>query len=525
MLSLVTLTPISNAEKLEQISMSETETTCFKAALKEGISDPIDEVYELKDLLGNAFYAQIGDEDGFMVFDPVAGNFIEKSSELESPYDFNGNHDYYYFGPMNYYERIGDEFYSILDETYVGLEYVSALQEIFDEQLLTFRTTQSQTAYEDYCKAASKTVAPLSIDVDNKTYINNYQYIRDAIHPDNNNNSCGYVAGSMILYYWDRTMHEGTVRPQYLDANGNLNKISAIDPEHNLKDKLVELAGGEASSWGLPVRDALLDYCREYGIGASSSYYFGKIGLDNELANDRPAIIFGSLPDEGGDRGLIMHAVVAYGVQHEWWGGYYIVNYGWGDDTAEVSLGFGFVGSVCLFQLSDDYKKTYSVVPTDYDYPDTYCSTPTDKTVTTASGLTFDTTRLRTGFIQGEYVTMCPRKEGYGTAYIDYYFTNPVTSIDVDLSYWSDDERYYTADNPEARIEYYRLCENTPIEALNLLTAGLPTDRTNQKTYHIDFPGGTRHIRFYTHFNNMIGYTDRNKGRISIGPMNISTYW
>lgn len=220
-----------------------------------------------------------------------------------------------------------------------------------------------------------------------------------------------------------------------------------------------------------------------------------------------------------------MHAVVAYGVQHEWWGGYYIVNYGWGDDTAEVSLGFGFVGSVCLFQLSDDYKKTYSVVPTDYDYPDAYCSTPTDKTVTTASGLTFDTTRLRTGFIQNEYVTMCPRKEGYGTAYIDYYFTNPVTSIDVNLSYWSDDERYYAADYPEARIEYYRLCENTPIEALNLLTAELPTDRTNQKTYHIDFPGGTRHIRFYTHFNNMTGYTDRNKGRISIGDMIVSTYW
>jgi hypothetical protein len=76
---------------------------------------------------------------------------------------------------------------------------------------------------------------------------------------------------------------------------------------------------------------------------------------------------------------------------------------------------------------------------------------------------------------------MCPRKEGYGTAYIGYYFTNPVTTIDVDLSYWSDDERYYKADNPETRIEYYRLCENTPIEALNLLTADLFTENDKSK--------------------------------------------
>lgn len=460
-----------------------------------------------------------------MVFDPVVNNFIEKSSEFVSPYDFSdvGNHDYYYFGPMNYYERIGNCFYSLLDKTYVDLDYVYALQDIFDDELNTFRSSQSVEAYKDYCKSISITTT--SIDVDDKTYINNYQYIRDAIHPKNNNDSCGYVAGSLILYYWDKTMHKGTVQPQYLDENGNLNMTKSIDPEHNLKDKLVELAGGEPSSWGLTVRDALLDYCKEYGIGASSAYYFGKIGLDNELANDRPAIIFGALPNESSGSGFISHAVVAYGIEHEWWGGYYIVNYGWDSNTAEVSLGFGFVGSVCLFQLSDDYAKTYTVVPTDYGYPDAYSSVPTNKTIISASGLTFDTTRLRTGYIHNEYITMSPRKEGYGTAYIDYYFKNPVTSIDVDLSYWSDDEKYYASDEPKASILYYRLCEDTPIEVFDLLTADLPTDRTNQKTYRLDFPGGTRHIRFYTHFNYMTGKTDRNKGRICIGPMSISTYW
>lgn len=523
LLSLTTATPVAQITQNE--TLSKTRSICYNAALKEGISNPDNDVHELKDLSGNTFYAQLGEDEGFMVFDPVVNNFIEKSSQFDSPYNFSEDHDYYYFGPMNYYERVGNEFYSLLDNTFVDLEYASALQSIFDEQLMTFRSAQSQKAYTDYCDTISKGITPLSYEVGNKTYIDNYQYIRNSKHPSNLDGSCGYVAASLILYYWDRTMHEGTVRPQYLDSNGQMiDTKDTKDPVHNLKDKLVELAGGEASSWGLPVRDALIAYCNEYGISASSTYYIGKFGLDSELRNDRPAIIFGALPDENNNNGLINHAVVAYGIQHEWWGGYYIVNYGWNNKTAEVSLGFGFVGSVCLFNLQG-YDKTYTIQPSNYGFPDAYCSTATSKTVTTNNGFTFETTRLRTGYIQKEYITLSPRKEGYGTAYLDYYFTNPVNSIDVDLSYWSDDERYYLEDNPEAFIYYYRLCQPMPLVALDLLTANLPTDRTNQRTYHIDFPGGTRHFRFYTYFENMTGYTDRNKGRISIGPMNISTYW
>ncbi len=170
LLSIVSLAPISNVENLEQSQMSETKAICYKAALKEGISDPINEVYELKDLSGNTFYAQIGDEDGFMVFDPVVINFIEKSNELESPYDFSGNHDYYYFGPMNYYERIGDDFYSILDETYVDLEYVSALQDIFDEQLVTFRSAQLSEDIKDYTNKNFGTILLVSISKLRRVY-------------------------------------------------------------------------------------------------------------------------------------------------------------------------------------------------------------------------------------------------------------------------------------------------------------------------------------------------------------------
>lgn len=287
-----------NEVKSELYTIS--KQNCAVIADNEGMKDPIDSIYELKDLEGNIFYAQIGEENGFMVYDPITQNCIEKSASLKSPYDFTLNKDYYYFGPMNYYERINNTFYSLMIEgEQFSLEYAYELQKIFSEQLSTFRNAQSEISYENYLKRGIKGATPYSISNGNKTYINNYQYIRDAKHPTNYDGSCGFVAASIILNYWDKTMHKGTVLPQFLDTNGDLNDTSAYDPNTNLKDKLVELNGGKGNedSWGKVVRDSMISYCEYANLAASSAYYFGKIGLDNELSNNRPAIIFGALPD------------------------------------------------------------------------------------------------------------------------------------------------------------------------------------------------------------------------------------
>ena len=158
------------------------------------------------------------------------------------------------------------------------------------------------------------------------------------------------------------------------------------------------------------------------------------------------------------------------------------------------------------------------ITPEMYGFPEGYCSTAETKLVE-ADGADFYTTRLRTGFIEDEYINLCPRKEGYGTAYLEYDFFEPISKIDINLSFWSDDERYYVADDPEARIEYWDEDSNSWVECLDLLEANLPTDRNNQKTYTIEFEEPVLSFRIYTHFNNMTGYTDRNKGRISIGDM------
>ena len=365
-----------DGEYVEGLTYEQIETVCKCAAEKEGVYNPSDNLIKIKDLADNEFYVQIGKENGMLVYDPISFDFIEKSVSFICPYDIYSNEEYYYFGPMNYYVKDGNSFRSLLSDEVIIKQDAYILQEVFSQQLLEFRNAHSPAALEKYLE---KNNLRRSVNVDNKTYINNYQFVRNCVHPENDDDSCGFVAASIVLNYWENTMHRGTILPQYLDNSHNLNTESGVN--RNIKDRLVQLAGGNTSSWGLTIRDALINYCSEANVSASSQYYIGKIGLDNELSNDRPAIIFGALPQYPNSN-LINHAVVAYGVQNEWWGGYYIVNYGWDDSSVEVSLGFGFVGSVTLFQLDENFYKTECTVhPSDYGFSNNYCPIETNATI------------------------------------------------------------------------------------------------------------------------------------------------
>ena len=160
------------------------------------------------------------------------------------------------------------------------------------------------------------------------------------------------------------------------------------------------------------------------------------------------------------------------------------------------------------------------ITPEMYDFPENYCSLEESKAVET-NEISFNTKRLRTGYIEDEYVVLCPRKEGYGTAYLEYDFNKSVRAIDIDLSFWSVDERYYRSDYPEARIEYWDEKSNTWVESLDLLKSNLPTDRYKQNKYSIIFDKPVKSFRIYSHFKYMTGYTDRNKGRIAIGNLDV----
>ncbi|MEG2640603.1 MAG: hypothetical protein RSA18_03765 [Bacilli bacterium] len=215
---------------------------CQITAVEHGIENPEEDQYTIKDLDGNVFVIQTGEKAGFMVYDPIADAFIEKSSTLKCPYVFEAAYDNYYLGPMKYYSRVKDTFYSLgFQGDDLNLLQATEMQEIFRDQLADFREMTSKENYQAYIAKQNANGKPIKgkIKIGNKTYIDNYEYIRDTNHPHNHDGSCGFVAASIVLNYWDKTVHSGTVLPQYLDPNGELNSTIFSSPSTNLKDKIV----------------------------------------------------------------------------------------------------------------------------------------------------------------------------------------------------------------------------------------------------------------------------------------------
>ena len=124
----------------------------------------------------------------------------------------------------------------------------------------------------------------------------------------------------------------------------------------------------------------------------------------------------------------------------------------------------------------------------------------------------FTTTRLRTGYIEEQYVNLSPNRDGAGEAYLEYQFDKPIYEIDVNLSFWSASEFYKTGDTAYLQ---YKDSNGEWVTLLDLLNCGLPTDRTNQKYFELEILEGTYEIRF---ISNVLDHTStRNKGRICIG--------
>lgn len=236
---------------------------CNRAIARLGVENPDEKTYIVEDLSGNRFYIQRGHDGGFAVYDPISNEFLERSSEMVVPFDFDRDSNYLYLGPFNYYEKIGNEYYSIFDDCFVTEDYVYSVQEMFDSQIESLRSSSIQSFASVSAENSQS----------NRFYIDNYEFVRDAIHPENIDD-CGYVAASIVLNYWHNTMYSETILPQYLDENGNLNDTGSIyDPDTNLKDRLLEFNGGTRGSWGATIKSALAAYCKMAGLKYETHWY------------------------------------------------------------------------------------------------------------------------------------------------------------------------------------------------------------------------------------------------------------
>lgn len=170
-------------------------------------------------------------------------------------------------------------------------------------------------------------------------------------------------------------------------------------------------------------------------------------------------------------------------------------------------------------------NQIYNVItPKDYGFPESYgdANTSIDKTVVLPdTGETFETNRLRCGYIEEECINISTKRYSPGLAYLEYTFDKDIYQIEVDLSWWTAYEKVYSYDS-NYRIEY-------PVTSTAYFTVydlwkdvNLSTNRNSPTRVVVGFPNGVRTFRFY----GLASYptNDRNKGRLSIFDMVVRYY-
>ena len=193
-----------------------------------------------------------------------------------------------------------------------------------------------------------------------------------------------------------------------------------------------------------------------------------------------------------------------------------------------VEMGISFYGEIGVEipktsndQVTTDILFNWStplvLTPADYVFEQQYFFYEKSSNIT-KNAYTFQTTRLRCGYIEEEYIVLSPRREDAGVAYLVYSFDDCISQINVDMTMWSNSEYLYTSDGSVALLQVKDNSGNwiTVLDLLNDIT--LSTDRNNPNNYIISFPENTKEFRFYV-ASAQIG--NRNKGRVCIGNIEI----
>lgn len=137
-----------------------------------------------------------------------------------------------------------------------------------------------------------------------------------------------------------------------------------------------------------------------------------------------------------------------------------------------------------------------------------------DEYVKLSSGITLDTRRLRTSYIENQYLVMSPNRGGAGVAYLDIIFPHDVTKLEFSASLWGDRE---DVGNEIFKIQYYGNEWRDYIE-IDLKT--ISKIKAYPDTYTVLFPKGIQWMRFYSECSDPSG--SRNKGRICLDSFSVS---
>lgn len=281
---------------------------------------------------------------------------------------------------------------------------------------------------------------------------------------------CGVVAGQILLGYYDTFQNDNIVEDEYEFNFANSSNAENIQQWYR--------SPGTGSRSDSTTGNAFKDYLESFVSGS----------IENGMSNTQVA---------GMVKSYLNSRNISYSTRENWFldvpvyaediidsgnpvilggGGHFCVAFGYSDDCFIVCDGNGTYGyvlktlynpdltyalSIGSFGLtindhvhSDNYYSSYhdayycpcgqkfkklSIHPNDWGFEQQYYFYNKSKEHT-INGYTFDSERLRTGFIENSTINLSPRRENAGYSRFDIIFPNNILKFNVEMAWWSDNE-------------------------------------------------------------------------------------
>lgn len=141
-------------------------------------------------------------------------------------------------------------------------------------------------------------------------------------------------------------------------------------------------------------------------------------------------------------------------------------------------------------------------------------------TITSASGYTFNTNRLRCSYIENQYLVLSANKKGAGEACLEFSFLNDVKKMNFDMSLWSAFEKIndgtLTIQIPKVAFDGNIIWTDYIIYDIK----DLSVQKLNPKNYTVLFPAHVSRFRFKVTAKTPEG--KRNKGRVVLDNITFS---
>lgn len=334
---------LAEENKLQEVEnfINRYNLTGYEYTIKE-LTDFSDNKYLLYEFSDNA-YAIFAEGEKY--------RFVEGSVKENSPYYNFESKELYYLGPLSYYVLTDKGLYNIVENKYENIQNVTGAE--YD-----YQTNVSK--YQEQQIVSSNNVQKSKLQSTGMEIISYGDYFKETTYPSGGDGTCGVIAISMLLGFFDTYYNDNFVDSEYIyrdvkyfDELSELNEwkptmVGTKDSFHDLifnnymhYNKLFASMFGGHPMADMELKDTMIDYLNSRGMISKSDikHYSGSIvnthaNPASYLKNQMPVILVLSEYDHQTDKSW--HCVVAYGYDEQ--NDTFMVNYGWGARYNEVIL-------------------------------------------------------------------------------------------------------------------------------------------------------------------------------------------